>query len=326
MLYVFGDQRVRTSVHLNTLPTLGDDQADAIALDACEPQPFLPPVRHWLHTWRQADGAIALSVAHHGSTYLLRFPALCDVLFDPDMQTVRMTPVVGVDEATLEHLLVDQVLPRVLAHSGALAIHASALTIGDRTVLFVGDSGWGKSTLAALLGRDGHGLLSDDCVLLRVDTGAVTALPTYASLRLFDDVVQYAFPDAPGSAVARYSDKRRFEVPAAGGSLEGRPVAAIYLLREPSDQSLRHDIVAVSPATACIELMRMAFKLDLDDRSRVAALLQQAGNVARVVPAFALSYPHDLSMSGVLTNRITRHVESLRHRVPMQVAGESCTA
>lgn len=61
--------------------------------------------------------------------------------------------------------------------------HASALSDGKNSVLFMGDSGNGKSTLAALLMAKGFGLLADDFVPVLAATQQVYYFPAAVSIK-----------------------------------------------------------------------------------------------------------------------------------------------
>jgi hypothetical protein len=56
----------------------------------------------------------------------------------------------------------------ILARRGVFLVHASAIAMGDRAILLLGDSGAGKTTTARRLGREGLERLSDDLVALDV--------------------------------------------------------------------------------------------------------------------------------------------------------------
>jgi hypothetical protein len=55
----------------------------------------------------------------------------------------------------------------VLAFDDRFLVHAGAVSVGDRTVLVLGDSGSGKSTLGLAAHQAGWSVLSDDLVILR---------------------------------------------------------------------------------------------------------------------------------------------------------------
>ncbi len=61
--------------------------------------------------------------------------------------------------------------------------HASALSKGNKCILFLGDSGSGKSTLAAVLMSCGFDLLADDFVPVDVDTREVFYFPAAVSVK-----------------------------------------------------------------------------------------------------------------------------------------------
>jgi len=61
--------------------------------------------------------------------------------------------------------------------------HASAISNGSRAVLFLGDSGNGKSTLSAILMASGFDLLADDFVPVDAVTGEVLYFPAAVSVK-----------------------------------------------------------------------------------------------------------------------------------------------
>ena len=170
----------------------------------------------WDHHWTD-DDEVVLSLARQGDDYLLRFPDLADFLLQPTAS--RITVVQrgdDTDDASLEHLLIDQVLPRYLAHEGLLSLHASMLTVGGRCVLILGNSGAGKSTLAGFLAAHGHGLLSDDCSIVELDGARTLATPNYPSQRLLPDSIEALHPQGYAGLrpMAHYSDQQRVAAPA----------------------------------------------------------------------------------------------------------------
>lgn len=70
----------------------------------------------------------------------------------------------GASWALLIEAVLGPALVLALAGAGVFCLHASAVTVGEQTVLFLGDSGAGKSTLARLLAEQGDLMarVSDD--------------------------------------------------------------------------------------------------------------------------------------------------------------------
>jgi hypothetical protein len=269
-------------------------------------------VPKWKHHWRLDDDEVGLSLAMLGSDYLLRFPDVCDFLLQFEPSKILIKTETSVELATVEHLLVDQVLPRFLAHRGALLVHASAVEIEGRTALFIGQSGRGKSTLAGLLQAAGQRILSDDCICVELHEAGVTAIPTYPSLRLYADSLAEVMPNATDlSDVAEYSDKKRVPVSVAEGDLKPSRVAALYLLGDPALAPVETAITVVRPAEACLALIRDSFQLDVTDRTRMVSQLGLCSEVARRLPAFRLDFPRDFSRASTLLQRLGEHLQSL---------------
>lgn len=82
-----------------------------------------------------------------------------------------------------EHLLLDHVLPLVLARDGQLVVHGGVVSRGGRGAVLVGATGAGKSTLTAFAWQRGWTVGGDDGAVL-FTTDPPTAEPTYATLRL----------------------------------------------------------------------------------------------------------------------------------------------
>jgi hypothetical protein len=91
--------------------------------------------------------------------------------------------------------------------AGQLAVHASAVAIDGRAVLFVGEGGAGKSTAAAeMCLRHGAQMLADDAALLEVGPGGVSVVPCESDHWLTRDSCRaLGVPPRRGSAAG---DKR----------------------------------------------------------------------------------------------------------------------
>jgi hypothetical protein len=91
-------------------------------------------------------------------------------------------------ENTVSYVL-GPVLGVVLRLRGVTSLHASAVSIGDRGVVFVGQTGTGKSTTAAAFARQGYGVISDDIVALAESEGAFYLMPAFPHLCLWPESV-----------------------------------------------------------------------------------------------------------------------------------------
>ena len=307
--YLFGDQTIQSTIPFKALPRQSSvsDSSPCIKVELRAPKE--PDQQQWQHEWKDSDDSVTLSVAMLENGYLLRFPDLCDFILETRRRHILIIPHETLDANTIEHLLVDQVLPRLLAHEGHLLLHACAVDIEGRTVLFLGKSGWGKSTLAALLHHAGYTLYSDDCVLLQSHNSNWHTVATYPSLRLYEDSIENIFAnDSLLSPVSEYSDKQRIALTIASAQA-APPLHALYFLSDPQKASADIQITKMQPANTCIEIIERSFRLDLGNRMQSKQLMISAAALTQSIPAYRLSYLHDFQNNSRLLAQLIQHIQ-----------------
>lgn len=222
----------------------------------------------------------------------------------------QLVSLVGVrdeaDSATIDHLLNDHVAPRIIAQLGALVIHGSAVEIGGRLAIFMGNTGAGKSTLAASLMKRGHRLLGDDAVVISKTDAGWLGEAVYASLRLFPASINQVFAESVDTAaMAFYSDKRLVRAEGLGDARTASvPLGMIFVLTD-GEVGVSHTTLGF--ADACMMMVENSFTLDPDDAAAAAARLARAAGLAAAIPCHALSYPYDF----VILDDVCRHVAAL---------------
>ena len=177
----------------------------------------------------------------------------------------------------------------VLRQRGMLVLHGSGVSKDGQAVGFIGDSGWGKSTLAASLVERGWELLTDD--LLVVDGlgpgGIPTAVPTHPSMRLSSEAVERvgAADQAHGQAHALTTKVRVDQ----SGAFSDRPAPLRRLFVLDPRLSDRHRATPLSAREAVDEFVRHTRgRRLLTAPSALAAHLGQCAALARRVPTAAL--------------------------------------
>jgi hypothetical protein len=162
--------------------------------------------------------------------YLLSLPGTGRILIRHGRE-VTVEPEADADPLYTRALLTGPMQAMLWHQRGLLPLHANAVAIGDRAVALAGPSAAGKSTLAAILARDGHLILADD--VCAVDIGAnpprATVLPGVAPLRLWRDTIERLGLPLNGLRRA-LSDKEKFLVDRWSGCREPRRLAAVIVL------------------------------------------------------------------------------------------------
>ena len=182
--------------------------------------------------------------------------------------------------STWEHILLDNIIPRALTLQGHRLLHASAVLVDGEAIVFLGESGTGKSTLALRMTLDGHAHLSDDSLVVTAGDGRAYVQSTYRGLRLWPEDLKRYLPGVEGDqAVAAYGEKRCL-LPArvAGVSFDGarHPIRRIYAMVRGNHTT---EASAMGNAASLIELIRHSFRLELE---RPHALTAELDDMRRV--------------------------------------------
>ena len=284
MNYRFGDLILASEFPCSQLPPGENAAPDCMFALRRGPE---PPNLRWHHAWPAAGGGVALRGARDGDAYTLGAPGVAVFSIDRDASRIVGRSVAAPE--TVEHLLIDQVLPRVLAHKGRLVLHAGGVRTPFGAIAFLGESGAGKSTLCSALARAGHPVLGDDGLVVRDDGGGMEVFATYPGLRLLPPSLRHFYGTGERtSPVASDRPKRRVAIRAVAGPL---PLRAIYALAE-------HDAIDIAPipgVEAIMALVKSSFHLHWGDAKRSRDHLERIAATVRAVPPRILRYPRDFA-------------------------------
>lgn len=112
-----------------------------------------------------------------------------------------------------------------------IVLHASAVRVNGKAVLFCGHSGAGKSTLAAALAQHGYPLMNDDVCAITLVNGTPTVQSDGRQLKLWEQAIErLTLADRRGDRVRTRLEK--FYVEPREVSSDPLPIGAVYALRE----------------------------------------------------------------------------------------------
>jgi hypothetical protein len=185
----------------------------------------------------------------------------------------------------------------VLLHQrGYLTLHASAVARNDTAVVFIGDKGWGKSTIAATLHARGYNLIADDVVAVDLHSSEqAIILPAFPQLKLWPDAVT-SLGNKPEELPQLVSDfeKRDFR-PNHGFMLTSVALKQIYVLG-------RGEVVEIKPLNSqevLTSLIRNSYITRFGEellQSDRASYFRQLIKLAKQVSISHLLRPKDLSL------------------------------
>jgi hypothetical protein len=208
---------------------------------------------------------------------------------------ITVEPCPGLDERRLRLCVLGPVLAVLLRQRGHSLLHASAVAMADGAVLFLGRSGWGKSTTAAALHSRGHGLVTDDIAVLRVEEGYPTVFPGFPQLKLWPEAL-ISLGDNPEKLPRwnLHSEKRARRTTHEFSSTP-LPIKRIYVLGEGGAQ----EILPLPPQEALVELVRHTYGSDYGLHTAMgvgsASHFFECASIANQVAVCSLRRPKSLA-------------------------------
>jgi hypothetical protein len=211
--------------------------------------------------------------------------------------------------------LLGQVLSFSLVALGFEPLHGTAVVTDGGAAVFLGDCGYGKSTLGAALLARGFPILTDDVVVVEERDGQWTVHSGVPRIKLFPSVQRELLgSDFTGPPMNSATTKLVLPL-GSEHTIRGLvPRKALYVLSDPeqSVQSGRSPVTIQSLAgrEAFLEVTRAAFNLLVVDPQRNANQFAFATRLSGSVPVRRLTYPRDLSALPAVCTALLEDVAS----------------
>jgi len=224
--------------------------------------------------------------------------------------TVEAEP--AVPERNVRLYLLGSAFGVLLHQRGLLPLHANAIEIGSRAVLFMGASGEGKSTLASWFNDRGYAVVADDVCVVRLSAdGGAYASHGQQRLRLWKETLESSGRD-PADYVRSFlgrEDIDKFDVPLNSRErrAEDPELAGIYVLGTSDHFSIERLQGLQATESVFAHTYRGFYVNELGSQREhwesVVALVQR-------VPIFRIDRPRGLSLMDEHGARILDHVAS----------------
>ena len=176
-----------------------------------------------------------------GDVARLHFARVCTFRISGGRR-MEVSPASGVSDISVRLPLLGAAMAILLHQRGLFAMHSSAISVGGRAALFIGEKGQGKSTLASALYGRGHELLADDIAVIIEGSGTASGTTSASPQPL---MVRPGFPQfklVPDSLKAALNMEEH-ELPHVGPLIDKRahrvherfcqsdvPLARVYIL------------------------------------------------------------------------------------------------
>jgi hypothetical protein len=211
---------VRSEIALPGLfAPIGDSEPDVTIRCCPVPQSLDNPAAAG-PTWQMA-----------GERFLLRIPDIARFLLSNGRE-IAFEPEPEARHDDIPIFLLGTVFGILLHQREQVVLHASAVRINGKAVLFCGSSGAGKSTIAAALVQRGYPLVTDDiCAIAMTAERVPMVYPDGRQLKLWaQSIDRLDLAERRGDRVRNSLEK--FYVEPEGALSDPLPLGAVYALRE----------------------------------------------------------------------------------------------
>jgi hypothetical protein len=178
---------------------------------------------------------------------------------------------------------------------GIEPLHATAVVVGRGAIAFLGDSGYGKSSLGASFVRENYPLLTDDVLVLERRGQDLLAYPGMPRIKLYPEMCGNMFHGCEGTPMTRSTPKTIFALSAQQHQASSIPLQVLYFLSPPENDSRKVTLRRISERRAFLSVLKNTFNDILVSPVRLKRQFEFAASIAAHVPVKALSYPRTLS-------------------------------
>jgi hypothetical protein len=261
-----------------------------------------------------ADPSFILTQYGSGKCYELSYSDGARFVFNASLDRLWGTFRPPVTLEDFHQYFVGPVMGFLLRHRHITCVHASAVELDNRAVLFSGDPGYGKSTTAAALALRGIPVLGEDIVPLELAKDCYWAVPGYPRVCLWPDAVAKLLGDEVAlPALSSTSTKRYLSLDGvhAKFAAEKKPLGIIYLFGERSAEAHAPFIAEMRPRDAVLGLVQNTYMNWLIDRHRRAEEFDELCKIVEQVPVRRIVAHTDGAKLGTLCERILEDAERI---------------
>jgi hypothetical protein len=217
------------------------------------------------------------------------------------------------DNSTYEDikaLLLSVVLGIILHKKEKFPLHASAILYNGKAILFSGQCGAGKSTIATAFIKHGAGLISDDITVIDPSCDNFFAIPSFSQIKLWPDSIQaLGFNPANFERFRPKIEKRKLIIENA--QKERHEIRAIYFLKK--NNMNKHTIEEMSIKSKITMLEKNTFRI---------RHMKQIGNnqkhfeiccaLTKKIPMKILTFPQDKFMLDKTINMVFEDLKEIQ--------------
>jgi hypothetical protein len=209
---------------------------------------------------------------------------------------------------SVQTLLRGNITKFCLQEQGEFCLHASSMRIDDQVILFIGQKGAGKSTLATYFHLQGHEIWCDDYAMLRQENNCFFASQGETSLKINPDIAaalaipqEYLKPvfDLPAhwkrtAESDLITKKHYFNRQAADVEIVPRKVAAVFFINQRVPEPV--NLITIRKKTDALSILMDEILLSgANSKQYLKLYFQSAMSFLEIVPSYTIHAPDDIT-------------------------------
>jgi hypothetical protein len=157
---------------------------------------------------------------------------------------ITIMPEAGADEDDVLIFLMGSAMGALLHQRNTLVLHAGAIAVNGKSVVFSGPSGIGKSTLAAGFHQRGYPFLADDVCAITIADGHPAVIPGFPCLKLWADCLKRLDADRDElKGIRRGKGLEKYFLPVENVQAAPVPLQSVFILETTNTDTM--EIVAL---------------------------------------------------------------------------------
>ena len=205
---------------------------------------------------------------------------------------ILVVPIFNVDLSFLRTIIMGPIICILLRQRGFLVLHASSFAANGEAVAFMGDSGWGKSTLVELFHSKGYKILTDDVMIIENHQSRSLVMPGFAQIKLWPDAAAASGHNYNSlSTVHSQTIKLRHSID-RGFANRPLPLKKIYLLSFGNN----NQVLTLKPQEAFAHLVKHTRAINLlNEPQFISSHFHQCSSLIENVSICRLQRKHSLA-------------------------------
>lgn len=209
----------------------------------------------------------------------------------------------GLDSSLLNLYILSEALGIVLHQKGFFLLHGSAVKLGEKIAVFIGNPGAGKSTIAGAFAKQDYTVIADDMVAISIDKNHnFCVIPAFPQIKLWSSAIEgLEYQKANLSPLFLGSKKQVFRE-FKNFPQNPLPLKVIYIL----DKSESLNITKIKAQEALLNLTRF-FPLPsaLLKGKSLQDHFQKCIKISQQIPIYKLNIPRNFLILKELVKMLT---------------------